>query len=115
MYTARLQLHLGQASIRSLTIFSLCLLLGLAQTAAAAPSPCVRYAPGSVVQDPQDLFSQNGTLTVNLFYNTGTDANGLTLYCFTTADGTESPTLHVNPGDTLIVNVTNNLPAPSDD
>jgi FtsP/CotA-like multicopper oxidase with cupredoxin domain len=81
--------------------------------AAAPPNPCVRYAPGSVVQDPEDLFSQDGTLTANLFYNTGTDANGLTLYCFTTADGTESPTLHVNPGDTLIVNVTNNLPAPA--
>ncbi|HVN30254.1 MAG TPA: multicopper oxidase domain-containing protein [Candidatus Binataceae bacterium] len=79
----------------------------------AAPNPCVRYAPGSIVQEPQDLFSQNGVLTVNLSYNTGTDANGLTLYCFTTADGTESPTLHVNPGDTLIVNVTNNLPAPA--
>ena len=111
MHTARFLLRLGHASIRSL--FTLCLLLGLAQTVAAAPNPCVRYAPGSVVQDPQDLFSQNGTLTVNLFYNTGTDANGLKLYCFTTADGTESPTLHVNPGDTLIINVTNNLPAPA--
>jgi FtsP/CotA-like multicopper oxidase with cupredoxin domain len=82
-------------------------------SAKAAVNPCIRYAPGSVVQDPEDLFSVNGTLTVNLFYNTGTDANGLTLFCFTTADGTESPTLHLNPGDTLIVNVTNNLPAPA--
>ncbi len=46
-------------------------------SAKAAVNPCIRYAPGSVVQDPEDLFSVNGTLTVNLFYNTGIDANGL--------------------------------------
>jgi FtsP/CotA-like multicopper oxidase with cupredoxin domain len=80
--------------------------------AAQTGAPCARFAPGSLVQDPPDLFSQNGTLTVNLAYNTATDANGLTLFCFTTPDGAESPTLHVSPGDTLIVNVTNNVPAP---
>jgi FtsP/CotA-like multicopper oxidase with cupredoxin domain len=45
-----------------------------------------------------------------LSYNTTTDADGRPLYCFTTPDGTESPTLHVHPGDQLIVNVKNNLP-----
>ena len=91
------------------------ILLALAAPTAglAQPSnPCVRFAPGSVVQDPVNLTSQNGVLTVNLAYNTGVDANGLTLFCFTTPDGTESPTLHVSPGDTLVVNVTNNVPAP---
>jgi FtsP/CotA-like multicopper oxidase with cupredoxin domain len=75
-------------------------------------NPCARFASGSLVQDPPALVSQNGTLTVNLTYNTGVDANGMTLYCFTTPEGDESPTLYVNPGDTLIVNVKNNLPAP---
>jgi FtsP/CotA-like multicopper oxidase with cupredoxin domain len=52
-------------------------------------------------------------LWIDLTYNTGTDANGRKLFCFATADGKESPTLHVKPGDTLIVNVKNNLPAPA--
>jgi FtsP/CotA-like multicopper oxidase with cupredoxin domain len=59
------------------------------------------------------LFSRNGLLTVDLSYNTATDAAGRTLYCFTTASGAESPTLHVQPGDHLIVTVKNNLPVPA--
>jgi FtsP/CotA-like multicopper oxidase with cupredoxin domain len=77
--------------------------------------PCTRFAAGSVVSNPPDLFSKKGVLTVNLAYNSEVDADGRTLYCFTMPDGTESPTLHVHPGDHLIVNVTNNLPAPVDD
>jgi FtsP/CotA-like multicopper oxidase with cupredoxin domain len=71
---------------------------------------CPRFAPGSVVNPPVDLFSSGGTLTVNLTYNTDTDAAGRTIYCFTMPDGTESPTLHVNPGDHLTINLTNALP-----
>jgi len=47
---------------------------------------------------------------MSLSYNTATDADGRTLYCFTTPDGEESPTLHVQPGDHLMINVTNNVP-----
>ena len=39
------------------------------------------------------------------------DQNGNTLYCFMTASGAESPTLHVHPGDRLLINLTNNVPA----
>lgn len=77
-----------------------------------AAGPCTRFAAGSIVTNPTDLFSKNGVLKVNLSYNTETDADGRILYCFTTPDGTESPTLHVFPGDRLVVNVTNNLPKP---
>ena len=97
----------------TIILISTGLMLTSPPLARAAGNPCLRSAPGSVVQDAIDLFSQNGVLTVNLSYNTGTDANGLTLYCFTTPNGSESPTLHVKPGDTLIVNVINNLPAPA--
>jgi len=93
--------------------------------AAAAPSPtlakptsstnpCPRFAPGSVVSNPPALFSQGGVLSVNLTYNTETDADGRTLYCFTTPNGLESPTLWVNPGDRLIIHVKNNLPVATD-
>ena len=71
---------------------------------------CPRFAPGSVVNPPVDLFSSGGTLTVNLTYHTDTDAAGRPIYCFTMPDGTESPTLHVNPGDHLTINLTNALP-----
>jgi FtsP/CotA-like multicopper oxidase with cupredoxin domain len=74
---------------------------------------CARFAAGSTVTDPANLFSHNGTLRVSLSYNTGTDRDGRTLFCFTTPDGKESPTLHMHPGDHLIVHVKNNLPAPT--
>ena len=66
--------------------------LFLTPIAAAADitNPCPRFAAGSTVTDPPALFSNNGTLTVNLSYNTSTDPDGRTLYCFTTPDGTES-------------------------
>jgi len=78
----------------------------------AAASPCPRYTQGTAVPQAPDLYSHNGLLAVNLSYNTATSATGITLYCFTAPGGVESPTLHVNPGDTLVVNVTNNLPMP---
>jgi FtsP/CotA-like multicopper oxidase with cupredoxin domain len=76
----------------------------------AQSQPCPRFAAGSVVQPPPDLYSQNGVLTVNFNYETTTDSVGRTLYCFMTPGGLESPTLHVNPGDSLVINLTNTLP-----
>ena len=83
--------------------FFLTLALLLTPITAIAQSPCPRFAPGSTVTNPPALFSQDGTLTVNLAYNTAQDAQGRTLYCFTTPDGSEGPTLHINPGDHLII------------
>ena len=74
-------------------------------------NPCSRPGAGSVVQNPPALFSANGNLTVNFSYQTATDADGRTLFCFMTPDGLENPTLHVHPGDHLVINVTNNTPA----
>jgi FtsP/CotA-like multicopper oxidase with cupredoxin domain len=98
----------------------LLVMLALLTFAAAVPAqaktpsadPCPRPAAGSVVQRPADLFSNNGVLKVALGYNTSVDGAGHTLFCFATSDGMESPTLHVNPGDTLKVTLTNNIPAP---
>jgi len=66
--------------------------------------------PGSVVTDPLELSSQNGVLTVNLTMRTLVDSGGVTHYCYWYDDTTEAPTLRVNPGDTLIFNLTNDLP-----
>jgi FtsP/CotA-like multicopper oxidase with cupredoxin domain len=90
------------------------LVTATAQTSAVVQTgPCPRFAAGSTVTNPPALFSKNGVLKVNLSYQTEQDAQGRTLYCFTTPSGTESPTLHVKPGDHLMINVKNNLPVPT--
>ncbi|HUJ46209.1 MAG TPA: multicopper oxidase domain-containing protein [Rhizomicrobium sp.] len=80
------------------------------QAMAQDTGACPRPAPGSEVLPPPDLFSSNGTLNVALNYTTAVDYRGRTLLCFVTPDGTESPTLHVNPGDTINITLTNILP-----
>jgi FtsP/CotA-like multicopper oxidase with cupredoxin domain len=77
---------------------------------APVANACQRFAAGSVVQQPPALFSQNGVLNVNLSYQTTSDPVGRQLFCFMTPSGLENPTLHLNPGDTLNITVTNNTP-----
>ena len=73
---------------------------------------CPRFPVGSSITAPQDLFSEQGVLRVNFTYETNIDQNGNTFYCFMTGSGVESPTLHVNPGDRLLITLTNNVPLP---
>jgi len=73
-------------------------------------NPCGRFTAGSVIHQPPALFSSNGVLSVRFSYQTTTDSYGRQLFCFMTPDGLENPTLHVNPGDTLNITVTNNTP-----
>jgi FtsP/CotA-like multicopper oxidase with cupredoxin domain len=102
-------------------LWTLCLaaVASLAQPAARAQSPdpadqvCPRFAPGSVLPAPADLYSQNGALEVTLRLQTVTDAQGLTRYCYVTAGGALAPTLHLWPGDQLTLHLLNALPAPS--
>jgi FtsP/CotA-like multicopper oxidase with cupredoxin domain len=96
----RLWLIVGLLAFAPLTVF------------ANSTTPCPRPAAGSVVSPPPELFSHNGVLNVVFNYFTSVDAQGRTLFCFTTADGSQGPTLHVMPGDTLNVTVTNQAPAP---
>jgi FtsP/CotA-like multicopper oxidase with cupredoxin domain len=73
-------------------------------------NPCQRPAPSGVVHQPPALFSQNGVLNVQFSYQATTDSVGRQLFCFMTPSGLQNPTLHVNPGDTLNITVTNNTP-----
>jgi FtsP/CotA-like multicopper oxidase with cupredoxin domain len=73
---------------------------------------CPRPGPGTLVTPPPDLFSSNGVLNASFDYYTTVDSAGRTLFCFLTPDGLQSPTLHVRPGDRLILSVTNRNPAP---
>jgi FtsP/CotA-like multicopper oxidase with cupredoxin domain len=68
---------------------------------------CPRPAAGSVVKPPPEIRSHGGTLTVALNYKTSVDSLGRTLFCFVTPDGDEAPTLKVNPGDLININLTN--------
>ncbi len=78
---------------------------------AQSSQPCPRFTAGGTIVEPEDLFSSRGALQLNLTYQTRIDAYGNTLYCFSNSDGAESPTLHVHPGDHLIINFKNGLPA----
>lgn len=71
---------------------------------------CPRPAAGSVVAQPTGLYSHAGVLSVALDYVTSLDSANRTLFCFVTAAGVESPTLHVRPGDTLKITLHNRLP-----
>jgi FtsP/CotA-like multicopper oxidase with cupredoxin domain len=74
-------------------------------------NPCPRFNPGSVVDNPPALFSSDGVLVVRFSYEHRFDSDGTELLCFMTPDGLQDPTLHVNPGDHLIITVTNNTPS----
>jgi len=107
--------HLNWRILSAVMIFAMAPLCAFGQTASPAPvapvaKPCPRFTAGSVVHQPPALFSRNGVLQVRFSYQTTTDSFGRQLFCFMTPDGLENPTLHVNPGDTLSITVTNNTP-----
>jgi FtsP/CotA-like multicopper oxidase with cupredoxin domain len=93
-------LHLG-AALMSLT-------LG-ARAAPAEEDPCARPAPGSAVTEPKDLRSEHGVLKLDLEVRNHREADGSMRYCYRLPDGTESPTLRLHPGDTLILHLKNQL------
>jgi len=70
---------------------------------------CPRPSAGSAVPEPADLRSQNGVLKVDLTERNATESGGSTRYCFVDSHGNQSPTLRLNPGDLLILNLKNDL------
>jgi FtsP/CotA-like multicopper oxidase with cupredoxin domain len=75
----------------------------------ASQNPCHRPSEGSAVPEPEDLRSRNGELTVDLKIHNYIAGDGSLRYCYTTADGKESPNLRLNPGDLLTLNLINEL------
>jgi FtsP/CotA-like multicopper oxidase with cupredoxin domain len=93
-----------------------------AQTAARpaaqkdAAKACPRGAEGGSVTDPADLRSQNGVLKVALIFRNSFGASGHMLYCYIDEHGNQAPTLRLQPGDTLILTLKDEIslsPAPS--
>src|SRR5271170_1895669 len=77
------------------------------------PEACSRPAAGSEAREPADLRSQAGVLQVDLTLRNGPAANGQMRYCYVTPDGTQSPTLRLQPGDLLILRLKNALTKPA--
>jgi FtsP/CotA-like multicopper oxidase with cupredoxin domain len=95
-----------------LTILAFGLALLAPVQALADTSVCPRPAAQSEIVPGPDLYSENGVLEVSFSYYTAVDDKGRTLFCFVTPDGKESPTLHLHPGDTLTLHVTDMVPNP---
>jgi FtsP/CotA-like multicopper oxidase with cupredoxin domain len=74
---------------------------------------CSRPAAGSMVEEPEDLRSQNGVLKVDLSVHNEVQPNGTTRFCYVLADGSQSPTLRLKPGDLLVLNLKNELSDPT--
>ena len=81
-----------------------------AKAAQGSGAPCPRYAPGSAVLEPKNLYSANGVLRVDLTYQTRLAEDGNRLFCLIDDAGDQSPTLHVRPGDEIDLVLSNNLP-----
>lgn len=92
------------------TLMLLSLNVLLPDEALANGGVCPRPAIGSEVVPPPDLYSAGGVLDVSLDYLTSVDDAGRTLFCFVTTDGMQSPTLHVKPGDTIAIHLTDQVP-----
>ena len=71
-----------------------------------------RPSSGTVVADPFSISSQNGALNARFTLGHSVDAGGYTHYCYRYQAGNqviEAPTLRVNPGDVLNLNVVNGV------
>src|ERR1700761_1438887 len=88
---------------------------GLATASAQMPICPPRPQAGTLVQNPLDLYSQNGVLSLDLGMRNAMGSDGYMHYCYVymyQGQQVEAPTLRLNPGDQLILNLTNNLQAP---
>jgi len=88
--------------ICSIAALYLCLASAWAQSCPTRP------APGTVVADPADIFSQNGLLTASLTIENYL-SSGFFLYCYAYQTGIEAPTVNVNPGDKVDLSLTNQI------
>jgi FtsP/CotA-like multicopper oxidase with cupredoxin domain len=77
------------------------------------PDICPRPAAGSIVADPEELRSDKGVLELELTYRNFKAADGREQYCYQYKDGSEAPTLRLQPGDLLILRLKNALTRPS--
>ncbi|HEX3846832.1 MAG TPA: multicopper oxidase domain-containing protein [Steroidobacteraceae bacterium] len=59
--------------------------------------------------EPRELRSDHGVLKVDLSIHNHRERDGSVRYCYLLPDGSESPALRLNPGDLLVLHLTNDL------
>lgn len=95
--------------VRIIKLAAAALALGLIPGLAMA-DVCPRPAAGTEVLPPPDLYSSGGVLKATLDYEITQSSSGTPIFCFQTPHGLESPTLHVNPGDSIELVLHNTAP-----
>jgi FtsP/CotA-like multicopper oxidase with cupredoxin domain len=70
---------------------------------------CPRPTPGTAIQEPEDLRSENGILRVNIALRNEVDSGGHMRYCYVFGNGVQSPNLRLRPGELLVLTVKNEL------
>ncbi len=98
--------------MRSLSRWMPVILCGFSFLYAAADDCPARPGPGQVVNDPYSISSQNGVLRAQFILAHSVDQAGYTHYCYKyNASGQieEAPTLRLNPGDKLELDVLNRI------
>ncbi len=87
--------------------------LSVAGCAAGQTQSCPpRPNPGTVVTNPPELTSQNGVLNAAFTFRSSFDTAGYLHECYIYQTGNgpvEAPTLRLNPGDRLLLSLTNRL------
>jgi FtsP/CotA-like multicopper oxidase with cupredoxin domain len=76
---------------------------------AATAETCPQPAIGSAVTQPAEIESVGGVLRVELRMRSEVDAQGRVRYCYVSSDGKIAPTLRLNPGDWLVVELKNEI------
>jgi FtsP/CotA-like multicopper oxidase with cupredoxin domain len=90
-------------------VWAAVVLLCVAPWCVRAENVCPRPEAGSVVEEPEDLRSQNGVLEAQLTASNVAVGNGSARFCYTDSAGHESPNLRVHPGDMVILHLANAL------
>jgi FtsP/CotA-like multicopper oxidase with cupredoxin domain len=100
-------------NMRSVATWLLAIVIcGFSCLKSAAQTCPARPASGTVVADALSLSSQNGVLPAQFTMMRSVDQQGYTHYCYNYKSGTqtvEAPTLRLNPGDTLALDVLNRI------
>ena len=91
-------------------IWGILVAIGAGTAVAQNPGCPTRPAAGTVVNNPLDLFSANGQLQVDFTMQSQLAAYLEECFIYQASGGAvESPTLRLNPGDQLVLNLTNRL------
>lgn len=76
---------------------------------ATTPDVCPQPEIGSAEEQPAEIESVGGVLRVELRMRSEVDACGRVRYCYVSSDGKIAPTLRLNTGDWLVVELKNEI------